>query len=513
MSVTERLMRPSTGSLQFRPDIPPGVSEAIRKLVDEKNGGVGAHVVLTRSRIDPAAIGDSAALGLATYTGRITKRTSRTQIGFVGIDSWLDTSPKTTITRVTGTPSQWLGDLLINGLTAGTVNASGTTNVSRTVEAFSTTRRQALDLIRELGGWEYRIRPNFTVDAATKANLFRSPPNVVVGRRAEGPDGELRGVEGAMLNQAIDVSSTASEAIVLARGQGAAIATGSATKSISLRTPFGAAPELVAVFSAPSEEPGNADAAAAKLLDQQGARYQISVSTRTHNIPDYVRPGDEIWLWEPAAGIFDMTGAPRIFRGEPSFPALARCIELEWRIRNGGVFIRPNDGSPWIDVSSWVEWETTGDDVWVVGDYAPENTGRANRIDPEIETRIAAGWANTATSLVAVDATGWSVSFGTVQRDNGLLALNVTITRTGADVTGGGNQTVTTVSSSQHSGAGNSGSRWPLPNTTSTGTSTLPQIACFYVPSSGVMSVRIPTGITWVSGGALSFAGVVPLFV
>lgn len=122
-------------------------------------------------------------------------------------------------------------------------------------------------------------------------------------------------------------------------------------------------------------------------------------------------------------------------------------------------------------------------------------------------------WRDTGADVVHTEATDWDVTFTAARRMPGFLGLQATVTRSGADVTGGGLQTVTTVTSAAHAGPGNSGARWALTNTVSTATATLPQIAAFYVPSTGVLSLRIPTGITLASGGALPLTGVVPMLV
>lgn len=391
VSVTEHLMRPGSGSVQFNPDLPISASQEIMALVDENAGGIGAHVVITRVRVDPALIGDAAVLAGAAYTGRITARPSRTSLEFEGIGSWLDTYNDAEITRTTGTPTQWLGDLLTNSLTAGTV--SGGSNVTKTFPAHITTRREALDVIAGLGGWEYRIMPDFTVDAAPAASLFREVGDtgtIVVTRKAEGSDGALRGVDGSMLDQEIQVGNLATKAVALAEGQGVSIAKGTATAARSLRAPLGGAAAFVTVFSAPGEETANANTAASNFLNLQGMRRKVNVASSTHHLPRYVVPGDEVYIYDLAAGLYDTTQQVQ-FRGETIFPATVRLLSYTWPIERGvGVYIRSNEASgsaDYIDVTDWVAWEN-GDTWWTVGDWAPKNYGRVNRTDPEIETRL-----------------------------------------------------------------------------------------------------------------------------
>jgi hypothetical protein len=409
-------MRPGNGSINFTRDLPLSKSAAIMALVDEDAGGVGAHIVITGVRVDPVGIGDAAMLAAATYTGRITARPSRTSLEFVGLGDWLNTYLDAEVSRTAGTITQWIGDLDGNDLVAGTVGTAS--NVTKTFPAHITTKREALDTVAGLGGWEYRIMPDFTIDADDAATLFRSPPEVVVTRKAEGPDGSLRGVDGSMLDQAINVANLATKAVALAQGVGEAIAKGTATTTRNLNAPLGSNAEFVTVFSAPGEESANANTAATNFLNLQGMRREVNVSSRTHHLPRYVVPGDYVYIYDIASGLVDTTTQVQ-FRGETIFPATVRCLSLTWPIERGcGVYIRSNaavGSATIIDVTDWVEWES-GDTWWTVGDWNPPNYGRVNRTNPEIEERIGIssevpgvtyhGSINSGTSVVYAGVAG-----------------------------------------------------------------------------------------------------------
>lgn len=390
--ITEHLMRPGSGSVAFTGSLPTSVSEAIRKLVDENHGAdaVGASIVITPTHLDAETLSDAEIRGQALYVGPVTGRPTRTSLECAGLSRWLDTYLDSTVTRSAGTPTQWLGDLLANGLSAGTV--TGGSNVSRTFPAHSVVRREALDAWARLAGVEYRVNPDFTVDTAAASTLFVSPPAVIVTRKAEGL-AELRGVDGSMLDQALTQlgPSIATKAVALATGSGAAIAKGTATRSVNLKTPTGGAPALVTVLSAPSEASANANTVASNFLNLQGMRRQINVSSNTHILSRYVRPGDEVYVFDIAAGLYD-TDNPVQFRGATVFPALVRLLSYSWPIERGmGVYVRPNAASPaYVDVTDWVAWED-GDTWWTVGDWSPPSYGPTNRSHPEIEERVAAG--------------------------------------------------------------------------------------------------------------------------
>jgi hypothetical protein len=382
--ITEHLMRLGGGSVQFRPDVPMTITNRILDLLD---GGVGAAVVVTDRRVDPLAFGDVGLLSMASFAGPIIKRPNRLTLEFDGMGWWLDSYIEATVARTAGTPTQWVTDLAVhNGLTIG-VNAGGGSNVSREFPAHSVSRREALDAVAAAGGWEYRINPNGTIDFGSAANLFESPPLVVLTRRRPATAlGEVRGIEGGLLDQSVSVGETATKAVALTKGSGAAIASGSATQAVALRTRTGAIPSIVKVVDAPSDASTNATALATNFLNLQTLRRSVQVSSKTHKISSIARPGDEVYLHDPVSGLVD-TGNQVMFEGQVIFPILVRLLAYSRPIEEGfGVYIRPNAAAPeYIDVSDWVAWDT-GDTSWTVGTWTPV-FGRANRSNPAVEDR------------------------------------------------------------------------------------------------------------------------------
>jgi hypothetical protein len=77
-------MRPGNGALRFKANVPASVKLQIAEWLPET--GPGASVVVTPTPIDPDAIGDAAALGVAIYRGRIDNRPSQfdLEVRFIG---------------------------------------------------------------------------------------------------------------------------------------------------------------------------------------------------------------------------------------------------------------------------------------------------------------------------------------------------------------------------------------------------------------------------------------------
>lgn len=389
--ITEHLMRPGTGSLRFVADVPVRITDLIVNAM-ELAGGAGCHVVVSPVRLDTEGLTVARALDAAVYTGRVTKRPSRRSIDFVGILDWLSTSSATAKNRTSGTPSQWVGDLAANGITAGTVTNTGATSVTRNFAALIASHREMLDAVAASGSWEYVVRPDFTIDAAIPATLFDSytSPELVVTRSEGGPSGQYRGVAGGILDQKLDDSQLATRVSVLAADDDADgnPDVGSATQSLNLKTWDGSTPVLVVVTSSPGVPAVDAATIATTILNLHGGRRQVTVSSRTFALHQFARPGDYVWLYDPPTGLVD-TSNQIDYRGETISPAKVRLLSWTWPIEAGlGVYLLLNGATPQlVDVSNWVEYET-GDTFWTVGNWSPPDYGRLNRTNPEVELRL-----------------------------------------------------------------------------------------------------------------------------
>lgn len=438
--ITEHLMRLGGGSVQFRPDVPMTITNRILDLLD---GGVGAAVVVTDQRIDPLAFGDAGLLAAASFAGPIVARPSRLTLEFDGMGWWLDSYIEADVTRTAGTPAQWIADLAVhNGLTAG-VNAGGGSNVTRTFYAHSVSRREALDAVAAAGGWEYRINPNGTIDYGSAANLFESPPNVVLTRRRPVTAlGEVRGIEGGLLDQSVSVGEIATKAVALTAGSGSSIASGNATQAVALKTRTGGTPVIVSVLDAPSDASTNAAALATNFLNLQALRRSVQVSSTTHKISSIARPGDQVFLHDPVSGLVDV-GNQVTFEGQVIFPIQVRLLAYSRPIEDGfGVYIRPNASAPeYIDVTDWVEWEDA-ETFWTVGTWTPV-FGRANRSNPPVEDRIGDdGQWTTWTPVVVQGATPTlTVNYATFNRIGRRIRAQCLVTIT-STATAGNNITI-----------------------------------------------------------------------
>lgn len=401
--ITEHLMRPGSGSFQLKASTPAEITSLIGDLIGPT--GVGCELVITPTRLNSTTIGDAAVLDQAIYAGEIVDRDSRTQYQVTGLASLLDGVNTTTITRTTGTPAQWVGDVAANGLTTGT--GTGGSNVTRTFPRLAQTRREILDAVAALGGWEWDISPAGEINYGTA--LFTSPPSVVITDHDAGPDALFRGVEGGILGHGITASALASAVYVIGSGTGAVTVEGSDTQTLSRKGRAGGTLTLATTISAPAEgSTANADALAAAALAQRVPRYSVDVSSNTRHTRRFLRAGDEVYLWSIKGGLTDPSIQVR-FRGQIITPVLVRCLTITWPIERGyGVYIRTNAASPvYTDISQYIEWEEPG--TWLeVGDWAPASYGVTGRSNPAIEERLAGDIPVSVTSG-ATAGTNWSV--------------------------------------------------------------------------------------------------------
>lgn len=382
MTVTEHLMRPGTFSVGLRSTAP---ALTVRKILDTIDGA-GGHIVITPGQM-PAGTADATILGLALYTGRIEERPSRGSIEGKGIAAWLGNDDGTTvietaITKSAATLTTWITDLLVNGITVGTI-----TNTSTHSNTYVyVTYREAIDQVCLSTGAEYELRPNFTINAAAPATLFGAP-TVVITRKPEGVDGQYRGIEGGLLDQAVTANRQARKIVVV----GQAGATGSATNAgLLLKDKAGNAPTLTRLVDAASEPAANLAGLAQATLNLSTVRREFNVSSTSPGVRNYVRPGSYVYAYDVDSGITDPANQI-VFRGEVISPLKVRVLSLSWPIERGmGVYLRSNAATPvYTDLSDVIEFDD-GDAFWTVGsERVNDSTGSVARLgaNPDIALR------------------------------------------------------------------------------------------------------------------------------
>jgi len=369
VNVTEVLMRAGRFTLPFTSSIPSSILRELREAVawtgDLSNWGTAdGHIVVTTTRI-PAA---SVSLSSGIYTGRLTEYTDGPAVGGPGLASWLGSDGYTaewSAGSLTATQnlSDWLDDLLFigvrNGITKGTVTEPGGT-VTATWTAM--TPIEMIQYLSSMFDSEWRINPDASIDAAVASTLFTSTPTVMVTREPEGETGGISGVTGRVVNLQIDVSQLVKRAIVFPKdatiidavsvSSGLDAAWGPNGERVALEVPVDAMNETI-----------NATAAGNRVLDAfKHPRYQFAVDVTSDRIRQKLEPGDNIYVYDPDAGIEDRsTFQP--FRGVDTFPVTVRVRGISWNVTDGhGVYLIRNTGTgnTVTDLTEWVDWPEPG---------------------------------------------------------------------------------------------------------------------------------------------------------
>ena len=226
-------------------------------------------------------------------------------------------------------------------------------------------QRDAIRYVVEVFTAEYRVNPDFTIDAGTEAQLFVTTPTAIAVRReALGDDPNFDGIPLGTFSTVRDVKHYASRVLLLGEGTGGTLITGAANDaSVPYTDPVNAAAAVrVAVISESETESGNANTRAQIVLDARGdTRDAVSLSPADFDVDGVVNVGDTIYVFDPEGELVDTTNEAR-FRGRALPAAKIRCLGISWPVTDGmGVYYRKNQPEAterWIDLSDLVIFET-----------------------------------------------------------------------------------------------------------------------------------------------------------
>lgn len=370
--ITQRLMKPGSFRVELINEYPTSIATAV-DLFD--------HIVITASRLQPiSGFTDATILDSAIFTGVITRKGSPRIFEGSDVVFWLG-SPEglgdlldTAVTNSADTLTNWVTDLCPSSLTVGTV-----TNTSAHTGSYQwMTRREALDAVCRASSSEYRVNPDFTIDAGAISDLFVTTPTVVVTRREEGQDGPYRGLDGGIIVMAKDVEEYSTKVFVMAAGEGGTIDTYDDTGSTTYKDGLNNSVVLERLVDAPNitDATAGANLAAAMVAQFNTVRRELSISSKTYTVTRFVKPGDHVYVWDPLAELVD-TANQIVYRGDVISPIKLRVHGLSWPLERGvGVYARRSGATPtYTDLTDWVQWEDGADVQWDVGSAPrPMNT-------------------------------------------------------------------------------------------------------------------------------------------
>lgn len=407
MSVTEYLMKSGRFELKIRADARRSAVPSVLPY---------DQIVVTPTRLDVVSgMTDARILAAAIYAGVVLSKPDAPSISGQGLSWYLGSDDgrgdliDTAIANTAGSLSTWVTSLCPTSLTVGTVSNTSTTTLTYSYQFMS--RREAFaHMVRSVGA-EYRINPAGTVDAKISTALFTSTPTVLIAAGATGVHGGLTGVNVTSFDPASDVEDVTTKVIVVGTtGDGASVATATATSATSYKDFNGNTLVMERLVNAPTEPTANLSAYATSVIGQYNQlRQSVKVGSQTYAAPVLARPGDWMYVFDPATGLVD-TANQVVWRGATIAPVKLRCLGYTWPIQAGmGVYARhPGSPATYIDLTDFVEWET-GDTQWEIGasDASPNQDqtqlGAAFLgVNPEIVNRVAT--MDRRTGVILTDA-------------------------------------------------------------------------------------------------------------
>ena len=366
MSITEIKQALGGWELRLREDTPRALLAAL---------SFYGHIAVVPGRVDPLQYGDNL-LTSARYVGVYRGKDSQDQFTLKGsgMAFWLgDEDDKgdvieTAVNLSGATFAASLTALLPAGgsVTAGTLNSVAGTYTGKHQWQ---TPRQAITYVTDSFGAEWRVNGNGTLDAGTVAQLYVTSPKAILVRKGTGKDLLRRALPGKMA-MGVDVEDTTTRVVLLAEGQGDAIATGNANAPA---TPYkdihGNAIKVTRLVSESGTEPTNATARAQLMLNRfLNPRRAVNLSTQEYDVKGSFVVGDYIDVYDPDNGFMD-PAREVYWQGERLNPMALRCVEMTYPVLAGWTVGFRDINGVWWDLSPYYVPEG-GETTLVVGELA-----------------------------------------------------------------------------------------------------------------------------------------------
>lgn len=413
--IDQVLMNPGGWDLQLVADTPRSVRDLITPY---------SHIVVLPEPLQDST-SDALLLGAARYVGMVRQPGPYYKIGGIGLEGWLGDENgnldvlTTAKAHTAGSLATWVADVANSRLNAGTVTSPGGT---LTASFQYVTRRQALDVICQSFGVEYRVNMDLTVDVATQANLYAATPTAVAVKGPGGRDLTITGIDSTL--EVSDNYDDYASLMLVVGPNGAGTSGGAAT----YRDAIGNLVTIVKVYESSDAQAGTEATIAANLLAYYTLhrRREIRLTTSLYDITGDVQVGDNLYVYDPNVGLVD-TANPVLYRGGTIWPVTVRVLGVRWPITRGmGVYLRTHNGSSatHTDLTPWVQWED-GDTELLVGAQPASITSGAQA--PSHAQYTAGAWATYTPSWTGSGGNPAIVDgsiTGSYRRDGSSLQFN-----------------------------------------------------------------------------------------
>lgn len=369
MAVTEVLQGLGSWSLTLKANTPVKIRNILKYL---------GHIVVHTGPINPAVDRDSL-LKSSRYTGVLREKSDGDQIviGGSSMAYWLgDEDNKGEVFETSQTFNApfhtVMTALLPDSVVAGTMNNIGS-NFVGIIPAFMSPR-QAMNYVATTKDAEWRVNGDASVDVGLEAHLYvvgDADIDCLIERRGHGVDIKMKSFKGNLKTDQ-HLRDFTTRALLLANGEGDAVATGSADIAPGLnpyKDLLGNSVKLTRIISESTTSDGNADARAQLQLNRfSGTSDSLSLNTSDFDVKGTVSVGDYAWVYDPDTGVVDLAKEV-IFRGQRYNPMKLRITELSWPVTsNHSVAYRDPDGV-WYDLTKYLETESSDTNI-VVGGYS-----------------------------------------------------------------------------------------------------------------------------------------------
>ena len=364
------------GMGQWRVNLSPYAPRTLMERIRVSNVGVGlSSFVVTSSHVDPQSHTDDEMLSMARFTGVYRRQTEQYELSGPGVEFWLgDEDGKGEIIDQLNLDAPFIGwfeevNSQTNGITEGTFHEvqSGTLydhNFDRH------TPRKIYDEVCKIFGAEWRLNPDFSLDAGDSYDLYSETPTTIVVRRKDeaGRDIDLRGIAGDM-QLTTDLEDWVYRVKVFIGAFDAwtvhIVDGGVSMDNNPYRSPDGIAAQVELAIEAFGAIDGREDDIGMdEYTKRTPYRREVRLSSSEYDIGSDLKVGEYTWLFDPERGVVNQDN-PMYFRGGFVYPEKIRCMGMTWPIRRGmGVYLRVwNHSGPgdwdyeWIDLTPYVVWE------------------------------------------------------------------------------------------------------------------------------------------------------------
>jgi hypothetical protein len=359
-------------SLTLRQDTPRHVLDRLDYL---------GHIAVMPGRVDASMLSDNL-LAAARYVGVYRGRAAGDEYALAGagLAFWLgDEDDKGDILEAAVTLS---GDTFADSVTAllpaggavvaGTIHAQpGTYTGTHRWE----TPRKALTYLTGLFEAEWRVNNDATLDAGTVAQLYVTTPKVMLVRKESGGRELARVAIPGRMRLETDVEDYSTRVVVLAEGEGDAVATGEADAlTVPYKDLHGNTAVQTRLVSSAETTAGNADAVAQLQLNRfTNPRAAATLDADAYDVTGDLTVGDYLAVYDPDNGFYDLNNSA-YWMGREINPIYLRCTELSWPVPAGWTVAFRRANGDWLDLSEYYQPET-GQTRITVGEFNRSLTG------------------------------------------------------------------------------------------------------------------------------------------